>query len=137
MRNGTLKIKRLNEKAFLPRYLNAGSSGIMLQLCKEEFLFTKGTIEIPLGFSIQLPFNVFGLITQSSYLSKKGVMIYRENIDEDFTDEIKVKLHNYSTVDRVLRVGNVIGYLTIVPYCRKKIEIVEEFWNAQINRIWI
>lgn len=126
-RNGNLKIIRCHTQAIIPEYPREGSSGLILRAKASDFIMPGGTVELPLGIKIQLPFNTFGLISESSFLAKQGVRCYRENIDEDFIDEVKVRLHNAGPIAWGFQRGTVVGYLTVVPYCRKKIEVVEEF----------
>ncbi len=121
-----LYFKKLNTKAFIPEYPREGSSGLILRAYKNDFIFQGGTLEIPLGFSVRIPLGNFGTISESSFLAKQGVICYRENIDEDFSEEVKVRLHNAGPLAFAFMAGTVVGYLTIVPYCRKKIFVEGE-----------
>lgn len=129
--NIELKIKKMKENAIIPKRQTDGSAGMDLYACIDE------RIEIPphthmlvgIGVSMTIPRGYFGAIFARSGLALKRSLAPGNGvgvIDCDFTDEVKVILHNYSDVNQYIEPNERIAQLVLIPYLSCDIGIVEQ-----------
>ena len=109
--------KRLNQKAKLPSYKTAGSSGMDLMACIDEPITIKPNESklIPTGIAIAIPEDTEVQIRPRSGLAlKKSVTVLNTpgTIDSDYRGEIKVLLINLGaepvTIDHGMRIAQMI-----------------------------
>lgn len=97
-----LKVKRLNEKAWLPERATAGSAGYDLRACIEQpVVIEPGQVrKIPTGLAIELAdeHHVALIFARSSMGVKHGVCPANAVgvIDSDYRGEVCIFLRNYS-----------------------------------------
>jgi dUTPase len=125
-RDGSLYIRKLTKGAIAPEYNRKSSSSLTLRACTDEWILEGGTTVISLGFAMRMAFGEIGLITPAESMLKRGLFVYRETIDEDFEDEVKIIIHNSSKMGQIIQQKQVVAYLTIIGYHHKKVRIVEE-----------
>lgn len=116
----TLKIKRLRSGAHIPGRATAGSAGIDLRACCDDFALQPGERRaVPTGIAIELPDpNMVALLCSRSGLALKQGLTLANGvgvIDSDYRGEIKVPLVNLS--DQVVRVtnGERIAQMLVLP----------------------
>ena len=122
-----MNIKRLNENAVIPTTGSDYSAGYDLYAAtdKEIILSPSATVLIGTGWAMEIPLGTFGAIFARSGLAvKEGLRPANcvGVVDSDYRGEVKVALHNDSTMDRVIKPGERIAQLIIMPYLK-----VEEF----------
>lgn len=127
-----LMIKRLDERATLPRYATAGSAGMDLTAVLDEPL----TIEpaqicrVPTGLAIALPSNryVALVFARSGLASKHGITLANAVgvVDSDYRGEIQVPLTNISREPYTIQNGDRIAQLMIAPVATAAVEEVAE-----------
>lgn len=110
--------KRLNKEAVIPTYGSEYAAGCDLYSIESFDLNPGQTYLTGLGFSVELPKDVFGMITSRSGLAVKNniVVVNAPGIcDQDYTGEYKVGLINLG--EKVFRVnkGDRIAQLLFVP----------------------
>jgi dUTP pyrophosphatase len=115
-----VKIKKLNENAKTPTYASAFSAGADLYSAEGALVIKAGeTRLIGTGIMMEIPEGYAGLIyARSGLASKKGLAPANKVgvIDSDYRGEIKVALHNHSSVDAEIEAGERIAQLVITPY---------------------
>lgn len=121
------KVKKLDFNAKFPTRATAGSAGYDL------YTYTSGKIEprnyaiVDTKISIKLPINTCGLIWPRSGLSAKyGIETGAGVIDNDYTGEVKVILHNHSDKLFTYEQGMRIAQLLITPIVTPNIEIFSD-----------
>lgn len=123
-----LKIKRLTETAIMPTYAHSTDSGMDLYYDgKDTFLGSLETQVLSIGISIGLPPNTEAQIrSRSGMAAKLGVCVLNSpgTIDEGYTGEIKVILHNASSNGVTVNHGDRIAQMVIAPVIRCQIEEV-------------
>jgi dUTP pyrophosphatase len=121
----------------LPGYETIGSAGADLKcsfenrqplvlLPGERTLITTGIrAEIPEGYELQIR-------PRSGLSLKTGLMILNSpgTIDSDYRGEIKVIIGNMGRRDEVIRHGDRIAQLVLVPISQAKFQITEEGLSA-------
>lgn len=123
-----VKIKKLYDDAITPTIGTPLSAGHDLYACiSNDITIPPQTSQmIGTGISVEIPQGFFGGIFARSGLSTKlglrpanctGV------VDADYRDEIKVCLYNDSNEERVIKNGERIAQLVVIPFL--KFEFVE------------
>lgn len=132
----SVKIKKLNEKAILPTQGSEWSAGWDLYACIDEpiCIHPSCTVEIGIGFSIELPRYTFGAIVPRSGLStKKGLRPANTpgTCDSDYRGEYIVALHNDSESPQWVEPGERIAQLIVLPYVPIKFQEAEELSETE------
>ena len=127
----TLKIKRLSKDAIIPTYAHSTDSGMDLYYCGEDVYLAPGETKVlEIGISIELPPNTEAQIRSRSGLAAKynvSVLNSPGTVDEGYTGEIKVILHNGDISDPdhfLVMKGDRIAQMVIAPVIRPMIEEV-------------
>lgn len=97
-------------------------------------LYAHETALVPTGIAIQLPDNTVGLICPRSGLAQKeGLTVLNGPgvIDEDYTGEIKVLIHNTTDSLKVIIPEEKIAQLVIVPCIYPKIREVTQLTKTK------
>jgi dUTP pyrophosphatase len=116
-----LKIKKLYEKAVLPKLATNGSAGMDLHACfGEDIIIKPGERKlVPTGIAIALesPDYVAYIFARSGLAVKNGITLSNcvGVIDSDYRGEIKVGLINLSDTPYTITDGERIAQLVISP----------------------
>ncbi|MBI2576079.1 dUTP diphosphatase [Candidatus Woesearchaeota archaeon] len=111
-----LKIKKIHDRAILPRYAHEGDAG--LDLCSvENAALPPGEKKlIPTGISIQIPEGHVGLIwDRSGFAAMHGLHTLAGVVDSGYRGEIKVVLINLGKETMQIQEGMRIAQLLIQP----------------------
>jgi dUTP pyrophosphatase len=129
-----LKIKRFDQSLPLPEYKTKGAAALDLY-ARLETVIQPGEIGyVPLNIALELPQDHWALVAARSSLHKKGLMM-ANGIgvgDEDYcgdNDEYQAILLNFTDQEVVVKKGERIAQLIILPRERVKIEEVVELGN--------
>lgn len=131
-----LPIKRLDERAILPKRATAGSAGFDLFACIDNavVISPNETVGIPTKIAIQLDSGTVGLIYARSSLGVRynvtpancvGV------IDSDYRGELVIFLVNNGDEEYVVNYGDRIAQLVITPVCTPEIIEVKELNDSE------
>ncbi len=131
----TLKIKKLSEKAVVPKQATKGSAGMDLSACLDEDVIIKpGEIKmIPTGLSAAPDTDECALLiyARSGLASKYGIAPANcvGVVDSDYRGEIKVALMNHGKEDFVvtneMRIAQLIMTPVIIPQICEVTELDE------------
>lgn len=129
--NKTVKIKKLDDRAIIPKYGSLAAAGADLYaLLDEDLIIEPGqTVLIRTGFAMEIPEGYAGFIyARSGLASKKGLAPANKVgvIDADYRGEVMVALHNHSSEKQVAESGERIAQLVIAPFCKADFELVDE-----------
>lgn len=114
-----IRIKKLLESAVIPTQGTPGSAGYDLYAAQGAEVPSGETVSIDTGLAMAIPDGYFGAIFARSGLSKNeglrpcncvGV------VDSSYRGSVIVALHNDSKFDRVVKTGERIAQLVILPY---------------------
>lgn len=121
-----LKIKRLSDTAILPT--KAHSTDACFDIYADALSFTTDgeiiitpheTVKVPSGFATNIPHGYWGAIfARSGLATKQGLRPANcvAVIDEPYTGEWLIPLHNDTENDRVIHHGDRIAQFTLLPY---------------------
>tara|TARA_Y100000768_G_scaffold66886_1_gene46578 strand:+ start:924 stop:1379 length:456 start_codon:yes stop_codon:yes gene_type:complete len=135
LRNIKIKILNpmINDSIPLPQYETNGSAGMDLRACIEKELILKSncTEMIPIGFAMYLedPGLAALVVPRSGLGSKHGVVLGNlvGLIDSDYQGELMVPAWNRSNQDFLIRPGDRIAQMIIVPVAQVNFEAVDDF----------
>lgn len=132
-----LKVKLVREGAQLPKRETVGSAGHDLRACIEENLIIPagGSVRLPTGIAIEMESAEYVAIiaARSSMAAKYGVTMGNGIgvIDSDYRGEISVLLRNTSDVDFVVRPGDRVAQLLLMPVALPEIIEVDELSDTE------
>jgi len=132
-----IKIKLINpligDKIPVPKYETKGSAGLDLRACIEKKLMLRPdkTELIPMGFAMHLEDEGIAalVIPRSGLGSKHGIVLGNlvGLIDSDYQGELMVPAWNRSNQDFLIRPGDRIAQMIIVPVAQVNFEVVDDF----------
>lgn len=115
-----IRVKKLNEKAFLPTYGSAEAAGADLYACLDETVVIQPgeTAWISTGIALEVPKGCAGLVyARSSMGAKRGLAPANKVgvIDSDYRGEIRVVLLNHSKQVQIVEHGERVAQFLITP----------------------
>ena len=122
-----VKVFRDGEQVQLPEYKTEGSSGFDLRSITEVSIHKYGTILIPTGLYFEIPKGYEIQIRSRSGLAlTQGLIVLNQpgTVDSDYRGEIKVILHNISSIEEFIRVGDRIAQAVLCPIFQAEFEEV-------------
>ncbi len=127
-----MKIKILSPYAKLPTRGSEYAAGYDLYACMDDWsevtIYPGATCKIGTGIAVQVPHGYFGgIYPRSGLATKLGLRLANSVgvLDEDYTGEVVVALHNDSDTPRTVVNGDRIAQLIIQPYGIVEFEVVE------------
>lgn len=130
--NKTLKIKKVREKAVVPKYATSGAAGMDLYACIDApvTLEPGKLLMIPTGIAIELPDSSLaafiharsGLGVKHGICLSNGVGV----VDSDYRGEVCVGLCNVSDKAYTIEPFERVAQMVIAPVAVMDIEEVEE-----------
>lgn len=130
-----MKIKVINfGYENLPKRAHYNDAGADVYACwhtgeKEIILKPNSTTKIPLGFGLELPDGIMGMIFPRSGLSSQGITCELPPVDSGYRGEIHAIVTNHTTQYFIVKFGDRIGQLVVVPVIIP--ELVTEFGSER------
>ena len=136
MKMEPIRVKRLNEKAILPRYGSKEAAGADLYACLDaDVTIAPGeSAFIPTGLSMEIPKGCAGLIYARSGLACKQGLAPANKVgvvDSDYRGEFMVVLYNHSSEVRIVSHEDRIAQLVITPVITPDYTEVEELDDTE------
>jgi dUTP pyrophosphatase len=128
-----LQVKKLNEKAIVPKYHSEGASAFDLHACLDRWIaiIPGTTVAIPTGLALYVKDPNYGLfVWERSGLGKKGIQVRGGVVDSDYQGEIFVMLTNGSHLPFNVEPGDRIAQAVLAPVFKAEFEVVDEFDSA-------
>lgn len=131
-----VQIKRLNDRAVLPTHGSPDAAGYDLYACLDADVTVPPheTVRIGTGLSLALPEHAFGAVFARSGLAAKEGLRPANCVgvcDSDYRGEYVVALHNDSDAPRVVRHGDRVAQLVLLPYLPMEFEEVDALDETQ------
>ena len=126
-----VQIKKLNSKVKVPKYKTDGSSGVDLEACIENPIIVEPNSSklIPTGISLSIPQDCEVQVRPRSGLAAESsisVLNTPGTIDSDYRGEIKIILFNHGNEQFVVKNGDRIAQMVLVPVFKFQFEEVNE-----------
>lgn len=127
----TIAVKKLDERAVLPKYGSAYAAGADLYAVTDgEVVFQPGETKfIHTGIALEIPEGYAGFVYARSGLACKSGLAPANKvgvIDADYRGEVMVALHNHSNVERTINCGERIAQLVVAPFLKAEFEETDE-----------
>lgn len=125
-----MKIK-LDPYALPPTRAHDTDAGLDLYAPKEEILREHGSVTIRTGVHVQIPHGCAGLLVSKSGLNVRFGITTTGLIDEGYTGEIVVRMHNDSGKPYLISRGDKVTQLVIIPVLYEPVELVDELEGGE------
>ncbi len=123
----TIKIKKLNESATLPKYAKEDDAGMDFYAAESLVLQPGERKLVPTGIAMAIPSGFVGLIwDKSGVATKHGLKTMAGVIDAGYRGEVKILVHNLSNESYVVEKGNKVAQMLIQPVSQKQLLEVSE-----------
>lgn len=135
MQHVSVKLKKLNENAIVPKYGTQFSAGADLYACegKDVVVEPHQTVFVHTGIAIEIPDGLVGLVYARSGLASKRSLAPANKvgvIDCDYRGEIIVSLHNHSNEAQTVADKERIAQLVIAPCYVADFEEVDDLSDS-------
>lgn len=105
----------LDVNAIMPTRAHTTDAGLDLYAMEDQIVRARESAIFDTGVHVELPPNSAGLLVSKSGLNVKHGLISDGLIDYGYTGSIVVKLYNLSDYDYIIRRGDKISQLVIIP----------------------
>ncbi len=116
-----LKIMRLSSEAILPTRAHPGDAGLDLYNLEDIELSPRQGKVVATGIAIALRSGYVGLVADRSSLGKKGIKTAGGVIDSGYRGEIHIVLWNLSETSFLLKKGERIAQLLVLPIATPRV----------------
>ncbi len=116
--NEAIKIAKLDDDAILPTRKHVQDAGMDLFALINTYVKSNHMRVVQTGITIEIPWTYFGLVkpkSGSDFIVGGGV------IDAGYQGEILVKVYNYKESNIIIRAGDALGQLILVPIIHPEI----------------
>jgi len=120
---------KLDEGAFLPTRAHPTDAGLDLRSPESVYIEARQSVTIRTGVHIKLPPNTYGRIASKSGLMVHHGILTDGTIDEGYTGQIVVWLHNTGMKPYSIERGDKIAQLIVQPCLYEPVELVDDLWD--------
>lgn len=117
---------QLDSGAFAPIRAHETDAGLDIMSRETKMIPNHSSEIFHTGVHVKLPPNTCGMLVSKSGLNIKHGITSTGLIDEGYSGEIVVKLYNNDNSDYIVKAGDKITQLVIVPVIYSKVEIVKQ-----------
>lgn len=117
----------LDENAILPRRAHYTDAGYDLFAREAQIIEPRSSAIFDTGVHVDLPVGTVGMLKSKSGLNVNHGLVGEGVIDCGYTGSIRVKLYNHSDERYIVKAGDKITQLVVMPIMTPDLEIVDEF----------
>lgn len=121
----------LDDGAYMPVRGHKTDAGLDIKTPKDVTVPAKGSVIVDTGVHIELPPNTVGMLKSKSGLNVKYGITSEGVIDVGYTGSIAAKLYNHSETHVILKKGDKITQLVILPIVPVELEQVSELMATE------
>lgn len=120
-----IRVKKLHPNATLPAYQTDGAAGMDLVACEQAIVPPRDRLTVDTGVALELPPGFCAQVLPRSGLARKrGLVAAVGLVDPDYRGAIGVTLVNLTDDYAVVKRGERIANLLVVPFARVELEDV-------------
>ncbi len=123
---GTLPVKRVAEEAILPTRAHPDDAGLDLYALEDALIAPQVGRLVRTGIAAELPQGHVGMIADRSSMAKKGLKTAGGIIDAGYRGEIQVVLWNLSREEALVKKGERLAQMLILPIATPAVLEVKE-----------
>lgn len=105
----------LDSPDLLPTRAHAGDAGADLRAAEDAILYPGEVLVIRTGVKLVIPYQYAGLVRGRSGLTRKGIIVLEGTVDCQYRGEIGVMMVSFKDGQTLIRKGDRIAQLVIVP----------------------
>lgn len=121
---------QLDAGAQIPTRSHANDAGLDLYSMRDGYVFAGEHEVFDTGVHVEIPQGYVGLLTSKSGLMGKGITS-RGTIDSGYTGSIKAVLFNHGSEAYLVRKGDKITQLVLLPIITPELELVDELEETE------
>lgn len=121
----------LDEGAFMPEFAHKTDAGADLRSPVDVVIPARGSAVIDTGIHVEIPEGFTGFLKSKSGLNVKHNLIGEGVIDSGYQGSIRVKLYNMGNEDYLIKKGDKIIQLVILPCVNCGFAQVDEFAETE------
>ena len=125
-----MKIK-LDPGAYKPTRAHETDAGLDLYAMEDRIIEAKDSATFRTGVHVEMPKDCAGLLVSKSGLNVRNSITSTGLIDAGYCGEICVKLYNHGGRDYIVRRGDKISQLVVIPVRYEAVEIVDEISGGE------
>lgn len=114
----------LDDGAYIPERAHPADAGYDLRSRDDRWVHPGQHSVFDTGVHVEIPIGFVGMLTSKSGLMGKG-LTSRGTIDAEYTGPIRVVLYNHGEDGYLVRKGDKISQLVVMPIATPEIEIVQ------------
>ena len=118
----------LDDGAFPPIRAHSTDAGMDLRAKEQKDIPPHGSATFHTGVHVELPAGTAGVLVSKSGLNVMHDITSTGLVDEGYSGEIIVKLHNNGNTWYTVHAGDKVSQLVVVPVLYEPIEIVHELF---------
>lgn len=115
----------LDNGAFKPYKAHPEDAGFDLMAREYKIVPEQGSAVFDIGVHIEIPQGFVGFLKSKSGLNVKHGITSEGVIDAGYTGSICVKLYNNAQIPYLVKKGDKITQLVILPICSDELEVVD------------
>lgn len=122
----------LDEGAKLPTRAHSTDAGLDLYSREEHVILEGESAVFDTGVHAELPMGTYGRLESKSGLNiNYDIVCLGGTIDQGYTGSIKVKLYNLGKKPYMIRQGQKIVQLVIIPCLQPRLDVVEKLEETE------
>lgn len=126
------KIKvQLDPGAYVPERAHSVDAGLDIRAMDEQVVAAGGWAIFDTGVHVEIPKGYVGMLKSKSGLNVKHGLLSEGVIDCGYTGSIVVKLYNHGGYPYIVKAGDKISQLVILPIITPEIELVEHLEDTE------
>ena len=121
----------LDEGAKMPVRAHALDAGMDLFTREDLLIPARGGAVCDTGVHVEIPAGYVGFIKSKSGLNVKRNVVAEGVIDAGYTGPIVVKLYNHGDADQLIRAGEKLTQLVILPIALPELELCDSLEKTE------
>ncbi len=121
-----LQVKRLSEHAKLPQRAHAHDAGLDLFAMEDVFCDISTRCTVRTGIAVSIEPGYFAMVSDKSSVARTGFKVTAGVVDAGYTGEVTVELLNVVGAHKLIKKGQKIAQLLILPVALPEVLEVEE-----------
>ncbi|MBQ6465754.1 MAG: dUTP diphosphatase [Oscillospiraceae bacterium] len=121
----------LDEGAKMPMRAHPQDAGMDLFTREDLLIPARGGAVCDTGVRVEIPAGYVGFIKSKSGLNVKRNVVAEGVIDAGYTGPIVVKLYNHGDADQLIRAGEKLTQLVILPIALPELELCESLEETE------
>lgn len=122
---------KLDNGAKMPTRAHETDAGLDIYARESQIVPARGSAKFDTGVHIELPKGTVGMLKSKSGLNVKHGITSEGVIDVGYTGSIVAKLYNNSDEDYIVKAGDKITQLVILPILTPELELVDSLDDTE------